>query len=264
MISIHAAFFGKTTCPGFQKSCQMVLIMSTTLNSRLCKQKKHICVELHRTYSTNAASWHQEDKPVWRSLKTGCVCCVSCRYLSWESNCRWLMFQMAGGAKVSVRHAEGLKRVWLVTSIWWQWLMPLVCVCVCVSRVTSLGAASQDVALAWSPSPCKASQSWRGFVYRTWPSKDSCGITTWAATSPSLNVLMHTHTLSLSLSHTHTHTHTCKVIAHFLIRPNLKRVMACLAETAKWQKAFLSLFVITCVELFPFLCNNVMVMIACN
>lgn len=39
MISIHAAFSGQTTRPSFQKSCQTVLLMSTTVNSRLCKQK---------------------------------------------------------------------------------------------------------------------------------------------------------------------------------------------------------------------------------
>ena len=69
-----------------------------------------------------------------------------------------------------------------------------VSVSVCVLRVTSRGAACQDGALAWSPSLCKASQSWRGFDSRMWPSGGCSGIVTSAATSPSLNVLIHTLT----------------------------------------------------------------------
>lgn len=75
-----------------------------------------------------------------------------------------------------------------------MYLIFSVCVCVCVLRVTSPGTACQDTALAWSLSHCKASQSWSGFASKMWPTEDCSGITTWAATSPSLNVLKHTRT----------------------------------------------------------------------
>lgn len=72
------------------------------------------------------------------------------------------------------------------------------CMFVFALRVTSLGTACQEALLASSPSPCKASQNWRGFVSRMWPSSDCFGVMTWAATSPFLNVLPHTDTHTIT------------------------------------------------------------------
>lgn len=139
---------------------------------------------------------------------------IPCAYL-WKQS----MFR-ASEAKLSVsscilrdwkKGAIGreFRKVTAVIDVSDVWISP--CVCVCVLRATSPGTACRDAASAWSPSPCRASPSWRGFVSRTWPSGGCFGIATWAATSPSLNVWKHTQT------HVDTHTPTHTLIVPFLI-----------------------------------------------